>query len=102
MIWLILAMTVQAGGDTLVMRDSTEGNAAELLYRNSAGQSSSLGDFTLEHNGITISVSIQFAPNSDAEMITVTIPDGQHVAIPEQIAVDDGDETVVQILRPLW
>lgn len=101
MIWLI-AMVVMAGGDTLEMRDSTEGHAAELLYINSAGQSSGMGVYHLSHNGIQIAVRMDFEPGSTRERIKVTVLDGQHVAIPEEIAVADGEETVIQIYRPMF
>lgn len=100
--FIAIAMTVMAGGDTLELRDSTEGHAAELFYSNTGGQESTPGVYVLEHNGIRISVHLYFERGTSREEITVVDMDGLYIALPETIAVADGEETVVQILLPMY
>ena len=80
MIWLILAASLtQRGGDIVELRPSSEGHVAEVYYRNSVVQNS-MGDETL-----------------------IVVPmDNQLIAVPDRIDVSDGEETVVQIMRPMF
>ena len=104
---LILAMVVMAGGDTLELRDSSEGNIAELLYQNVDGQESTPGHYKLKHvnpDGVEVSIHVilAFEANSVREIITVLVDGDLYVAMPESIAVADGEETIVQILAPMF
>lgn len=100
MLWLWSAV-VMAGGDTLELRDSTEGHVAELFYENTGGQRSAPGIYVLEHNGLTIRVWLSLEGTGE-ERIVVEDADGQHVAFPPEIAIPDGTNTTVQIMRPMY
>ena len=104
---LILAMTLMAGGDTLELRESSEGNIAELLYKNVDGQESTPGLYPLSmvnSDGVEVRivVKLEFEANSVDERITVIVAGDLYVAMPESIAVADGEETIVQIMAPMF
>lgn len=90
-----------AGGDTLELRDSEEGNVAELFYENTGGQQSKPGLYILEHNGVTIRVFLSLEGTGE-ERIQIEDVEDEHVAFPPEIAIPDGATTVIQIMRPMF
>jgi hypothetical protein len=100
----MLALAIaHAGGDIIELRPSSEGHAAEVFYSNEAGMSSNPGIHVLELDEVRVQVRIAFAPNSDAELFCVTVLDDYHVAFPADcVAVEDGQEAVTQVMRPMF
>lgn len=101
---IFAAVIAQSGGDVIELRPSSiEGHAAEVFYSNEAGMSSNPGIHILELDEVRVQVRIAFAPNSDAELFCVTVLDDHHVAFPADcVAVEDGQEAVTQVMRPIY
>jgi len=100
MIWLILAASLtQRGGDIVELRPSSEGHVAEVYYKNSVVQNSMGGVFVLELEELR--VQVQLVVGGDETLIVVPL-DNQLIAVPDRIDVSDGEETVVQIMRPMF
>lgn len=92
--------TVQAGGDVIELRAS-ERNFAEVFYSNSPAQTSKVGVYELEYDGVTITVIIQFG-TGNTERVIVRPQDTNYVAIPEMADVEDGESVVIQIMQPMF
>ena len=92
--------TQLAGGDTLEMRESSEGMTAEIHYNNGASSRSVQGDYPLCWNDLRVETHIRVT-TPGPEILTVTPPDG-YIAIPEEIEVPDGGTVTVQILQPMF
>jgi len=98
--WLLLAASIaHSGGDVLELRPSSEGHVAEVYYKNSVVQNSMGGVFVLELEDIR--VQVQLIVGGDETLIVVPM-DNQLIAVPDRIDVSDGEEAVVQIMRPMF
>lgn len=100
---------VTAGGDTIELRDSGEGQMAEVFYSNSAGLSSQNISRRMTHETrdgpLTIRVTIQVGGKevNHAEQITVEVVEPDTViAFPSEAYVMDGETVTIQILRPMF
>lgn len=98
---LILAAAVAvSGGDTLELRESSEGHLAELRYLNSEGRNSNGGTFELEFDGVRVEATVIVAVGD--EILVVRPLDDGLIAIPDRIDVPDGSDVIVQIVMPMF
>jgi hypothetical protein len=97
---LLIAAIVQSGGDTIELRPSSEGHVAEVHYRNSVVQNSLSGIYTMELGDVRVQVHV-IVTGGD-EILIVRPKDETLIAVPDRIDVADGEETVVQIMRPMF
>lgn len=98
-----------AGGDTIELRDSGEGQMAEVFYSNSAGLSSQNISRLMTHETrdgpITLRVTIRVGGKevNHAEQIVVEVVEPDTViAFPPEAYVTDGETVTIQILRPMF
>ena len=99
--WLLLAASIaHSGGDVLELRPSSEGHVAEVYYKNSVVQNSMGGVFVLEMGELRVQVQVVVSV-ADETLIVVPM-DPELIAVPDRIDVSDGEETVVQIMRPMF
>lgn len=89
-----------SGAPDVFTLERLEDGYATLTYSNSGDQTSLAGRTELSHNGLEVDafVSPGGADVNFAERLTVTAPEGW-IAVPEEIHVLDGDETVVELFR---
>lgn len=87
--------------DRLSIEDGPFEGTAIVIYGNDTGKSSDAGTFTLTApNGITVQVIIKINVDDDGrERITVLTGD-EHTAWPVEADVSDGEDVVIQIMRP--
>ena len=92
----------QMAPDVIEMRESATG-IAEVFYSNSRDMASSGADriYSFDHPTfglIEAHIHIQINGEGQAEVITVTPLNPQHMAFPPEAAVEDGQEIVIQIM----
>jgi len=102
--------TAEAGDDTIILRDSSESQAAEVFYSNSAGMKSDdvtqhLSFINEQNLKITVKVSVSVGSKDVdyAEFFQVEViePEG-FLAYPPEVHVLDGDTYTIQILYPMF
>jgi hypothetical protein len=69
---------------------------AEVVFVNTLTFGSPREPFTLRSGGVEVSVSIEFGPGSEPEVMTVETPEGL-IAVPAVLVVDDYTTGTVRI-----
>lgn len=87
-----------AHSDTLEVRDSSEGHAAEVFYENSYSLNSKNQRLVETHNGVEVRITIEMR-GSGPETITVEPLDPNYIAVPWTEDLHDGSSVVIQIMR---
>jgi hypothetical protein len=93
-----LVIAKAAWGDTLLLRDSSEGHAAEVFYSNSLMMDSINITRTETHNGVQVRIQVE-VNGRGPERITVEPLDPDYIAVPWQLEVEDGFDVTIQIMR---
>lgn len=96
----ILAAIIQWGGSGesyCLIQDATQpGAVAEVVFRNEVVPIDNYVTFSLDLNGLSVTVQIINGPNANPDEIIVTPPKG-YIAIPPAAVVNDGETQTILI-----
>lgn len=90
--------TALAGRDPVEIRASEEGHMAEIRYHNIDPPSTQPLDTCLQFDGVVVQVIVRTVANTNAERITVIPHRDDIFAVPAEIEIEDGNDTIIQLM----